>query len=552
MNPYLFFRRVCLPVLAVWSLAQPCLAATAATPWPEASFTYIANQQKVSQVFIGFARTFGLRVEISDAVLVDMNIVNGKIRTATPTEFLNQICASYGMTWFQQNGTLYVSRNTERVTRAIQPPGMKIENMRQTLIELGLFEPKFGWAEVADRGVALVSGPPSYVEMVAQAVAELPLVLPDQQIEVFRLRHAHVDDRTIQFRDRQITTPGVATILRNLISGENRRSGISTQLIELATPLRPGAYPLSGIDDDMARIAQRADNSAQGRGAAAIAAGAPGWLVGNDAKAVIQTDSWLNAVIIKDKPERIQLYKKLIAVLDVPSEQVEIEAMVVDINSSKLSQLGIEWGMTHGKLSAGYGQPNRPSDSGTAILTMNPTTVLANVGNALLARIQAMQSDGSAKIISRQPILTMDNIGAVIDTSETFYVQNTNEQSTTSVTPISVGATLKVTPHIIDDGEKKAVEMLIDIEDGAIQNISFNSLPTVRRTTIATQAVIGDGESFLIGGFNAEQSISQKDAIPILGQIPVIGALFSKVATDVSKRERMFLITPRVISSTMR
>jgi type III secretion protein C len=191
------------------------------------------------------------------------------------------------------------------------------------------------------------------------------------------------------------------------------------------------------------------------------------------------------------------------------------------------------------------------------MIAANPTAVLTNAGSSLLARLQLLQSNGSAKILSRLPLLTMDNVGAVIDTAETFYVpipaqQGQSITSAESVTPITVGATLRVTPHIVNEGAAKAVELFIDIEDSGVQNISFSSLPAIRRTTIGTQVVISENQSLLVGGFNSDQIMERKDYIPILGQLPLIGALFSKTANHQEKRERMFLITPRIIPSPLR
>ena len=78
---------------------------------------------------------------------------------------------------------------------------------------------------------------------------------------------------------------------------------------------------------------------------------------------------------------------------------------------------------------------------------VNPTTVIPNVGEFLMARIQALEGNGDARIVSRPSVLTLDNLGALIDLSETFYIQTSGER-VANVVPISVGVTLRVTPHI--------------------------------------------------------------------------------------------------------
>jgi len=120
------------------------------------------------------------------------------------------------------------------------------------------------------------------------------------------------------------------------------------------------------------------------------------------------------------------------------------------------------------------------------------------------------------------------------------------------VVPITVGTTLKVTPHIIDTDKGESVHLSVDIEDGAIQeNDTQQALPRIRKSTIGTQAVMGEKESLLIGGFNAESDIKQVDQVPWLGSIPVIGILFKKKSSRLEKRERLFLITPKIISASV-
>jgi type III secretion protein C len=167
-----------------------------------------------------------------------------------------------------------------------------------------------------------------------------------------------------------------------------------------------------------------------------------------------------------------------------------------------------------------------------------------------MTRIQALESKGDARIVSRPSILTLDNLGALIDLSETFYIQSTGERVAT-VTPVTVGVTLRVTPHIIVQNGVKAVNLIVDIEDGAIEDKLVQNLPTIRRSTVGTQAVVGENASLLIGGFNSEQNIRQKDGVPGLSSIPVLGMFFSKTTNDVEKRERLFMITPKIVPSVV-
>jgi type III secretion protein C len=538
-------RRFLLALLLCCSWFAP--ASAAPPPWPEASFTYLADKQALPQLLGSFARSFGLELSLTEAAASRTDKVTGKFTTATPSEFLNQLSAAYGLQWFYYGGMLYVSRHFESSTRSVSPQGISLQEFRKALTDLGVVESKFGWGELPDRGVAMVSGPPAYVDLVVWAVATLPLPQPSQQMRVFRLTHAQVNDRVISYRDQQITTAGVATILRNLVSGQGGSGGTNLtslpQLAAIAAPLRETAPALPADDSRSAMAAGNAGQPSVARQPSAQPI---------PLRPVIQADSRLNALIIKDTPAHMPAYEELIRLLDVPTKLIEIEAVIVDVNASNVAELGIDWGARAGGVAGGFGRPDAEPDSVTGRIIfgrdVSPTTVIPNAGNFLMARVRILEGKGSARVVSRPSVLTVDNLGALIDLSETLYVQSIGERVAT-VVPISVGTTLKVTPHIIDTANGQAVHMVVDIEDGAIQDTSTQTLPRIRRSTIGTQAVMNERESLLIGGFNAESDVRSSDKVPGLGDLPAVGFLFRKKSTKVEKRERLFLITPKIISA---
>ncbi len=546
------------PWLLAWlcwiGVAPPALSAPA--PWPDASFTFIADKQELPEVLASFCRNFGIELQASQAVMTRSERVNGKYTSASPTEFLNQLSSAFGLQWFYYGGTLYVSRNFETATRSISPVGISLPEFRKALTDLGIVEPKFGWGELPERGLAMVSGPPAYVELVVWAVATLPLPQPQQQMRVFRLKHAPVNDRVISYRDQQITTAGVATILRNLVTGVGGTGGTNignmAQLSNLITPMRTVQGLSQPYDDQASAPTQPSSVATAGKEASEPSrARSAGALV----RPVIQADSRLNAVVVRDLPQHMPAYEDLIKLLDVPTRLIEIEAVIVDVNSSSIAELGIDWGARAGNIAAGFGQPALAPDRMTSTVVIgenvNPTTVIPNAGNFLMSRVRILEGKGNARVVSRPSVLTVDNLGALIDLSDTFYIQSIGER-VANVVPVSVGTTLKVTPHVIETEKGESVHLIVDIEDGSIQEAERQGvLPRIRRSTIGTQAVMGEKESLLIGGFNAESDVKQVDQVPWLGAIPVIGIFFKKKSSRLEKRERLFLITPKIISTSL-
>ncbi|MDK2123506.1 type III secretion system outer membrane ring subunit SctC [Parachitinimonas caeni] len=536
-------RRLCAPWLLSLAMALPAAAAT--PPWPMASYSYYADNISLQKLLEDFATQFGVTVQISAAVKGN---VNGRIVAASPSEFLNRLSNSYGLMWFYYGGSLYITKSTEIVTKPVSAAGTTLPSLKQALTDLGLVDSRFGWGDLPERGVALVSGPPPYVELIAKAVADLPAIPADENVTVFKLKHATVDDRTMYFRDKQITTPGVATILKNLISGNNAASGTQTQVLELAAALRtaPGLAP-----NEPAPANGAAAGSAAPSGGSALPAKAMPNGGGGKREPSVQADPRINAIIVRDTPDRLPIYAKLIEHLDVPVSLIEIEAMIVDVNSTKLSELGIDWAGRDGKVAGGFGVVGSGNEKGGITLNrgngVNPSTILLDSGNFLVSRIKVLEGIGDARVLSRPSILTVDNLGALLDLSETFYIRVAGERAA-NVVPITTGVSLKVTPHITERDGQKLIQLVIDIEDGAIQEQKIQDLPTVRKSVVSTQAVVGENSSLLIGGYNSTVDVTQDDHVPILGQIPLFGALFSHKKTDRQKRERLFMITPKIVT----
>lgn len=537
------------PLLRAGAAALLLACATPAlpgpVPWPDAPYSYYATNIQLETVLAEFAAGFSLSLSISPDV---GGMVNGRFTAKSPTEFISRLAGVYGFVWYSHAGTLFVSKASDITTRSIPAPGMGVGTLRKALTDLGVLEPRFGWGELGDQGVALVSGPPSYVNLVESTVRSLPARA--QQLSVFRLKHASADDRTITYRDKEITTPGMSTILRQLVTG--RTSG-GDSITAAAAPLRTA--PSLGAEGSNAsaqggggsQATQRSSGPGSGQGSGQ--GSDPSQQGGNRPAAAIQSDPRLNAIIIQDVPERLPLYRQLIEQLDVPTALVEIEAVIIDINTERARELGINWAGRSGNTAAGFGVVGGPT-AGSLMLShgsgVSASSLVVPAGNYLLSQLRLLETDGDAQIHSRPSVLTSENLGALLDLSETFYIRSTGERVAT-VTPVTAGTTLRVTPRVIREDGRNMVQLNIDIEDGTIQDRQIDALPTVRRSSVSTQAMVMQDEALLIAGYTSDQHLVANQRVPGLGDLPAIGALFSTRTRTVQKRERMFLIRPKVV-----
>jgi type III secretion protein C len=268
----------------------------------------------------------------------------------------------------------------------------------------------------------------------------------------------------------------------------------------------------------------------------------------------IEADGRLNAVLVRDTAERLPVYESLIQALDVEPLAVEIEATLIDVNTDRLRQLGIQWRYTQGRSSLLFGQGDA-SD-----LRLSPATAVADVtpsgaggfasavlGNAsqFIARINALESQGAARVVSSPQVLTLSNVEAVFDSSQTFYVRVAGRDQV-DLFNVSAGTTLRVTPHVFKEGGESRIKMRVSIEDGALSTRTVDTLPVVDRASISTQAMIFEGESLLVGGITRDSQNEAETRVPLLADLPWVGGLFRQRQTQSERLERLFLITPRL------
>ncbi|MDP3134821.1 MAG: EscC/YscC/HrcC family type III secretion system outer membrane ring protein, partial [Burkholderiaceae bacterium] len=229
--------------------------------------------------------------------------------------------------------------------------------------------------------------------------------------------------------------------------------------------------------------------------------------------------------------------------LDLPTALVEIEAMIIDVSTDRASELGVNWSGRIGKVANfSVGQTSTAAAAAKFGLSLGSL----NAGSYLLSQLSALETKGDAEVQARPSVLTSDNLPALLDLSETFYIRSQGER-VASVTPVTAGTTLRVTPHVLQQDGRVFVRLKIDIEDGRITDQQIDSLPTVSRGTVSTEATLPQGEVLLIAGYKSSQNFQSRQQVPVLGEVPIVDLIFSNKARSTQKRERMFLIRPKVV-----
>lgn len=534
----------------------------AATPasWKETGMTLNANGMTLREVFNDFGRTYGVRVSTS---INDSRIVRGRLKAPTGSEFLDRLGQEYKFRWFVYNDVLHIVPGDDNVSLRLEVGEDAVQDAKAALVGLGLFESRFGWGELPDEGVVIVSGPRAYANLARDILmpsdknAAVKAAKSSKQIMLFRLKYASATDRVINVRGKQETIPGIKTILNNLLmnggtQGKND-SGHNTDNFDTGSAKRSrqpkngkgGVYDAENkqrIVDSRSRDHDEEEESSGSRSSKSKNSSSS-----RDDRPRIEADPSLNAIMIYDALGKRDMYQALINDLDVEPQQVEIEALIVDIDRSKLSEMGVEWGITSRNGSNSYTMNSTNADSNGVDLPLPGSTLLISNAARFYARLKALEGTGQARVLAKPTVLTLDNVAAVLDLSQTAYVSLVGER-VADLADVTAGTMLRVVPRIVREGAATKVRLEVDIEDGTLNgDPSLKSGTT--RSTISTQAIIDLQQTLMIGGYHADSLKVDNQKVPFLGDVPVVGNLFRSRSENHSTKERLFLITPRITGS---
>jgi general secretion pathway protein D len=308
-----------------------------------------------------------------------------------------------------------------------------------------------------------------------------------------------------------------------------------------------------------------------------------------DAGATIWADVATNALIITAPPKIMKSLMAVIDKLDIRRAQVQVEALIVEIDVNKSSNLGVQWilygqgnttvpaavtnfpgsatpgivDLAAAALSGGVSTATSAATGASAISssTIGTGATLAvgrfqSTGTNFAAIIQALRSDGSSNIISTPSLITMNNEEAEVKvTQEIPLITGSYSSSTastngttspfTTIQREEVGTILKVTPHI---NEGNSVQLKIEQEDSSPGAKLTNSADiSTNKRSIKTTVLIEDGGIIVLGGLMSDTVTESEDRVPVLGAIPLLGNLFKNRSGSRQKKNLLVFIRPKIL-----
>jgi general secretion pathway protein D len=359
-----------------------------------------------------------------------------------------------------------------------------------------------------------------------------------------------------------------------LISGDKSdRLRVRTLIAHLDTPLEEGG-------DTQVRYLRYADGaelatkleSQYNRSSDPAVGGPPG----TASSVTIWADEQTNALVITAPPKTMHSMMSVIDKLDIRRAQVLVEAIIVEVSETALAQLGVTWaalgesniigitdfpGITSGGIKNLAGVIS--GEATDALVALQPGVNLGvgrinSAGEGWAALIQALEADSNTNIMATPTLVTLDNEEAEINVGQEVPFVTGNYTATGgtagAVNPFQtvqreqVGLKLKITPQI---NEGDAVLLKIDEEISALSSstVAVDLITTNR--TLTTSVIVEDRGILVLGGLLQDNVTETEQRVPILGSIPVIGALFRSNKIEQTRTNLMLFIRPTILRNSV-
>lgn len=307
--------------------------------------------------------------------------------------------------------------------------------------------------------------------------------------------------------------------------------------------------------------------------------GAKGQGQAQKTEASVYADESLNALVLRAEPSVIQELEGIVEQLDIRRAQVLIEAAIVEISDDNTGSLGIQWAMYDkgasipgaltsfsnaglstanvlgaliAKDSSSTGSLDASSLSGVGDGLTFGVGKVSNSGVSWGALVHALEGDSSANVLSTPKVITMDNQESSIIVGENIPIITGQSTSSgagtadpfTTIERQDVGVKLIVTPSI---SEGDLVRLEIEQEISSVKGSSVGADITTTKRQIKTNVLADNGETIVLGGLITDNVIMSESKVPLLGDIPWLGALFRSEKSTVTKQNLIVFLRPTIL-----
>ena len=281
----------------------------------------------------------------------------------------------------------------------------------------------------------------------------------------------------------------------------------------------------------------------------------------------ISASTEINSIVVIGDPLVMKGLEKIINELDKEKYQVYVQAKIIEINKNKSEDIGVKYGFSAGDISSS-GLYAMSANFGSSDLTLSAKKVVVDsLGSsvvgvsqsalALTAAVDFLQENGAAHSISSPSILCVNNKESSIYVGKTISVSTGTVTTTSGLNGVTssfkredVGLTLKIKPRVSskDKVTLDAEAILENVIDDGSKNATGQ--PVTSKQEVKTQAILRHGESIIIGGLVKSYEREAVSKVPLLGDIPLIGALFQSKSVVKEQDNLVVILTPYVIDKS--
>jgi len=288
----------------------------------------------------------------------------------------------------------------------------------------------------------------------------------------------------------------------------------------------------------------------------------------------VMVDERTNTLVVRDTATQLENIRRLVARLDVPVRQVMIESRIVIANNDFARDLGVRFGYSRTSINVNKGKLGEASgalegnldadgnfeylgttvDGTIPLLVDLPAATPAGAANFLLGKVgsyllqlelSAMQREGRGEIISSPRVITSDNEKATIKVGQEIPYQESSASGRTTVAFKEAVLQLEVTPQITPDGR---VIMSLNVKkDNPDFTREVLGVPPVDTRSVETNVLVDNGETVVLGGVYERTKEFNKEQVPWLGDLPVIGNLFKTTNRRDNNTELLIFVTPKIL-----
>ena len=170
----------------------------------------------------------------------------------------------------------------------------------------------------------------------------------------------------------------------------------------------------------------------------------------------------------------------------------------------------------------------------------------------LNAELSALEASGLSEIVSQPKVITGDKENAIIKSGTEVPYQEASASGETTTSFKEAVLALDVTPNITpDDRIMLQLKINQDSIGGLVAGENGAQIPTIDTTELSTNVLVKNGETIVLGGVFRSEDVESTDKVPFFGDLPYVGALFSRHSLSKNKNELLIFITPRILADTL-